>query len=45
MERILYLGCCLVLFGVEWQVFSDGYGESTLVGLLFGVKWCRVTSV
>jgi len=25
-------------------VFSDGYGECTVVGLLFGVMWYRVTS-
>ena len=35
--------CCLVLCGVGSQVVSDGFGERTLVGLLFGVMWCRVT--
>ena len=24
---------------------SDGYGECTAVGLLFGVMWCRVEVV
>ena len=36
-------GCFLVLCSVEWQVVSDGYGEWNVVGLLFGVMWCRVT--
>ena len=37
MGRALYLGCYLVLYSVELQVISDGYGNRSVVGLLFGV--------
>jgi hypothetical protein len=35
-ETCTVVGCCFVLCGVEWQVFSDGYGGCTVLWVVLG---------